>query len=126
MNQQRSARIAALIIGLHGAIELLGPVLLLVGGESAEIPFAEYQQAPQFFTISIGLIYGLLRLVSLRPIWQGKRWGLYLGASLSLVSMILGYTIIPAGIMDTLLGGLAMMFLLRAIFGEQRLFMTGS
>ena len=122
MNRKLSARIASVLLILHGLIEIAGLVLAsripntLAGFGGLTGPLlAENAQ-----TIAmIGLLWGFARLIAAWGCWSLRKWGLVLGMIVSAATMIAGITIIPAGMTDTLLALPALILLLYAWFGNE-------
>lgn len=122
MNRRLSARIASVLLILHGLIEITGlafagslpNALAGFGGLTGPL-LAENAQ-----TIAmIGLLWGIARLIAAGGCWSLRKWGLVLGIIVSAATMIAGITIIPAGMTDTLLALPALIFLLYAWFGNE-------
>ena len=122
-----SARIASVALFVHGFVELIGAVALLVLpreflttrgyiGEEGEIAFS----------IALAAIFGLSRLVSGWPTWSMKKWGIALGIALSVTTMIgapllllLGAISLSSVIMDLLLAVIVVAFSFYALFGNE-------
>jgi hypothetical protein len=116
-----SARIASILLVLHGAIEILALMfissipntLISFGGLTGAL----LEQNAQTVGIFGGL-WGLSRLVAGWGAWSLRKWALMLGIILSVVTVLAAITIIPAGVADTFLALPALILLLYTWFGN--------
>jgi hypothetical protein len=122
VNRKLSARIASVLLILHGLIELaalafasaLPNALTSFGGLTGPL-LAENAQ-----TIAmVGMLWGIARLIAAWGCWSLRKWGLVLGMILSAATMVASISIIPAGMTDTLLALPALILLLYAWFGSE-------
>lgn len=119
----RSARIAASLLVVHGLIEMTG---LLFAGAAANALQAfgslqGEQLAANAVTIALfGGLWGAARWVAAWGVWSLHKWALALGGLLCLATIISALTIIPAGVADTALALPALIALLWAWFGNER------
>ena len=119
--RRRSARLAAVLLALHGLLEVSGLFLSASLAQSL-VSFGGLGKAliaPNTGAIVLfGVIWGLGRFVAAWGIWQFKRWAVSLGLVISLATLITALSIIPAGVTDTLLAVGALILLLHAWFGN--------
>jgi hypothetical protein len=120
----RSSQIAAILLVLHGLIEIAGP-FLLAAMPHALISFGGLtgsmleQNARTVFLF--GVLWGLARLIAAWGAWTLRKWAVGLGIVLSLVTIVAAVTILPAGVTDTLFSIPVLIFLLYAWFGSQKI-----
>ncbi|MGD1991770.1 MAG: hypothetical protein PVI59_01130 [Anaerolineae bacterium] len=124
MQRRVSARIAAGLLVVHGVIEVsalfladsMSQSMISFGGidpsriASSAVPIA-----------LLGIMWGCTRFVAAWGLWSGRKWAAGLGIAISLVTLIAAITIIPAGVVDTLLATMALILLLYTWFGDERL-----
>jgi hypothetical protein len=121
-NRKLSARIAGVLIILHGSIELLGLVfinsmsntLISFGGLTGA---SLEQNAP--VVGMFGALWGIARLVAAVGIWSLRKWAIVLGIILSLVTTVAAIMIIPAGVGDTFFALPVLILLLYSWFGSE-------
>jgi hypothetical protein len=119
-HRRRSARFAALLLALHGLLEVSGPFLAASLSQSLESfgGLGKAEIGPNAIAITLfGLIWGLGRLVAAWGIWRLRKWAVALGLVISLATVITALSIIPAGVTDTLLAVPTLILLLQAWFG---------
>ena len=123
-NRQRSARIAAGLLVLHGLIEVSGLLMIKSLPHSLE-SFGNLGQSQievnAISIVSFGVIWGLSRLVAAWGTWSLKKWAIALGIVISLATLITALTIIPAGVADSVLAVPALICLLHAWFGNEEI-----
>lgn len=117
MDKNTVAKIASIILFVHGFIEILAVTALFVPVEFALIWF---QERPIFWTL-ISAIYGMSRLIASYATWLMKKWGIVFGMALSITSIIVAPSIYPFGIMDLLLAVIVLVSLLYVWFGDEKL-----
>ena len=128
MNGKLSARIAAVLLVLHGLMEVAG----LLGINVPPQTFASVMEnfggmgksqiaANMMSIILLGVMWGITRLIAAWGIWSMKKWALNLGCVVSMVSLIAAISIIPAGVVDTLFGAPVLILLLYAWFGGAKI-----
>jgi hypothetical protein len=124
MNRKISARIAAVLLVLHGFIEVSGLFALKYMSASL-VSFGGMDQTQIGENITsiaaLGILWGLTRFAAAWGTWSLRKWGLALGITMSLVTMVVAVTVIPAGVTDTLIAGLVLALLLFTWFGNQKL-----
>jgi len=114
MGKKLIARIASLVLFLHGIVEVLALLMLIIPAESLPVGFGE-QSA---FWGLLSAIYGLSRVVAGIAIWSLRKWGIGLGLALSLTTMVVASSIIPFGVVDLFLAIIVMVCLLYVWFGS--------
>jgi hypothetical protein len=124
MDRRTSARIAAVLLGIHGLIEV-SALISLEKMSNSLISFGgmgKFQIEANIFPIALlGILWGLTRFAAAAGIWPLKKWGLALGIAMCLITLTAAISVIPAGVVDTCLSALALTFLLHAWFGSQKL-----
>jgi hypothetical protein len=117
-----SARIASVLLILHGSIEFAGfafinslpNTLISFGGLTGSLLEQNAQTVGMF-----GALWGVSRLIAGWGAWSLRKWALMLGIILSVVTVVAAITIIPAGLADTFLAMPALILLLHAWFGNE-------
>ncbi len=120
----RSSQIAAILLVLHGLIEIAGPVLLTsmpntlvsFGGLTGSVLLQNVRTVVLF-----GLLWGIARLIAGWGVWGLRKWAVILGIILSIVTIVAAVTILPAGVMDTVFSIPVLIFLLYTWFGNQKI-----
>ena len=122
MNKKTSARIASVVLFIHGFIEIVGTVGLLVLPSEllAIVGFQEVQGKVVFMAV-LSAICGLSRLIAGYVTWSMKKWGIVFGMVLSIGTMIGAPSIYPFGVMDLLLATIVLASLLYLWFGGEKL-----
>jgi hypothetical protein len=122
--RERCLRIAAVLLAIHGLIEIAGP-LLLVSMPQALVSFGGLTGSlleQNVWTVTmIGVLWGIARLIAGWGAWSKRKWALILGIILSIVTIVAAVTIIPAGLTDTLFSVPVLISLLYAWFGNQKM-----
>ncbi len=124
-------KIAAVLMIIHGGFMELGGVFamiptLLVGTDQYDIGqyFSfklPYFQENLYMMMVVGAIYGILRLVGAIGLWKNRMWGLALSLINCVITVALMMFLLPAGIMDGLLAGSALVLMLLQYFGDKRI-----
>lgn len=124
-------KIAAALMFLHGAVMEIGgclalvPILLLgqeAAGTSSTFSFiVPYFNENMNLMLAAGVIYGALRIVGAIGLWRNKRWGLAISAVNCVLTLVLMMFMLPAGILDGLLAGAALILMLTQFFGDQKI-----
>ena len=126
MSRRASTRISALLFFIHSVIEIAGSIVLVFNpqiqsgfgvGRVGEQQF----EADALIVSVIGLIWGVTRFVAGWGIWHKKKWAIILGILMSVITMTAAISIIPAGVVDTILSAPALILLLYAWFGRETL-----
>lgn len=71
--------------------------------------------------LGMGAIYGALRLTGAIGLLRGRMWGLVLSVINCVVTLALMMFLLPAGIMDGLLAGSALVLMLMGYFGDKEI-----
>ena len=128
MNRKLSARIASILLILHGLIEVAGLVAIFSPAQTFTQTFENFggmgksQIAANMVPIVLlGVMWGITRFIAAWGIWSMKKWAISLGCTVSIVSLIAAISIIPAGVADTLLGAPVLIFLLYTWFGNAKI-----
>ena len=116
---------------LHGVVMEIGGCLalipiLLLGQEAAGASSAFSFIIPYFaenmnLMLAAGAIYGILRVVGAVGLWRNRRWGLALSAVNCVLTLALMMFMLPAGLMDGLLAGAALILMLTQFFGDRKI-----
>lgn len=122
MSHSTSARIAVVLMCIHGLIEVAGLIfiksapdrLVSFGGLTGSL-LGQNAQAIGMF----GALWGTSRLIAGWGSWSLRKWAMSLGIIMSTVTMVAAITIIPVGVADTLFALPALIFLLYAWFGNE-------
>ena len=69
----------------------------------------------------MGAMYGVLRLIGAVGLWKGRMWGLALSVINCVITLALMMFLLPAGIMDGLLAGPALLLMLIQYFGDKKI-----
>jgi hypothetical protein len=128
MNRKLSARIASILLILHGLMEVAGLLGIIYPAQAFAQTFVNFggmdksQIAANMMSITLlGLMWGITRFIAAWGIWSMKKWAISLGCAVSIVSLIAAISIIPAGVADTLLGAAVLIFLLYTWFGNAKI-----
>lgn len=125
-NRIFSARVAGILLILHGLIEVAGMVFI------NSIPFALISfggltgpalERNVSAIAMYGVFWGIARFIAAWGAWSLRKWAVLLGIILSTVTMIAAITIIPAGVTDTLFAVPVLILLLYAWFGNESIAM---
>ena len=124
MPHKATAKIAAILMIFHGLIEVSAPFTLSLMSSSL-VSFGGLDRAEIKANIgaivALGILWGLVRFVAAWGTWSLNKWGLALGISMSLITMIASVSVIPAGVADTILAAPALGLLLYAWFGSRKI-----
>ncbi len=124
-------RVAAVLMIIHGGFMELGgafamiPALLMetdpydIGKYfSFKLP---YFQENLHMMMVVGALYGILRLVGAIGLWKNRMWGLALSLINCVVTLALMMFLLPAGILDGVLAGSALVLILLQYFGAKEI-----
>lgn len=115
MKKETSLKIGAVVLVIHGIIEIFAIMMLFVPAEFIPIDF---QEESVFWAI-LSTIYGLSRVLSGYAIWSMKKWGIALGVALSMTTLIVAPSVYPFGVMDLPLAVFVLACLVYAWFGDE-------
>lgn len=118
MGKKVSARIAAVVLFIHGFIETLAVLMPFIPEELLPAKFFGERLG---FWLALGVIFGLSRLIAGYAVWSMKKWGIAFGVALSITTMIVAPSIYPFGIMDLILALVVLVSLIYLWFGSERL-----
>ena len=124
-------KIAAIIMIIHGGFMELAGVLcmipaLLLGNDKFDIgKFFEFKlqyfQDNIYMMIVMGAIYGVIRLIGAIGLLKNRMWGLVLSVIICIITITLMMFLLPAGIMDGILAGSALILILMGFYGDRKI-----
>ena len=121
-------KIAAILLILHGIIEVLGLFALFAPAQYSSKVFLNFGgMDPELIAGNLGMVaifgplWGVARIIAALGVLKRQKWAIVFGCILSAATLITSISIIPSGIMDTLLSIPVLIFLLRAWFGAATL-----
>lgn len=124
-------KIAAWLMIVHGGIMELGGVLGMIPallGQTDKLDIGQYFQfkLPYFqdnlyMMMVMGAIYGVLRLFGAIGLLRNRMWGLVLSAINCVITITLMMFLLPAGVMDGILAGAALVLILTQYFGDRKI-----
>lgn len=124
-------RAAAILMIIHGGVMELAGVFfiflpLLSGSSTVEMGkyFSfklPYFQENLYMMIIMGVIYGVMRIIGAIGLLKNRMWGLALSIINSVTTIILMMFMLPAGIMDGILAGSALILILMQYFGDKKI-----
>lgn len=117
MNIETRVRIATLLLFFHGLIEIAGPIAFAF---NPRIQMGGAFGAGPIGLALLGAVWGLTRLVAGWGIWHRRKWALMLGILMSAITMAAAVSIVPAGIVDTILAAPVLGLLLYLWFGNEQ------
>ena len=117
MDKNTAAKIASVVLFIHGLIEMSALMMPLT---PVEFLPGDFQENLVFWAV-LSAIYGLSRLIAGYAVWLMKKWGIVFGIALSITTMIVAPSIYPFGIMDLPLAIMVLVSLLQVWFGGDRL-----
>jgi len=113
--------ISAAGLGLHGLIEMASITLVVAPGfYHQEFAFEELSSQPAALA-GIGVVFGLLRLLSAAGILSNRLWGWMLGTLISMATLAMLTLYLPAGMMDAFFSGVVLACLLVARYSGERI-----
>lgn len=123
-------KIASGLMLIHGALMEIGGCLCLIpvliaGGETSGIGryfsfIVPYFQENLGLMLVMGAVYGTARVIGAVGLWKNRMWGFALSAVNCVVTLNLAMFMLPAGIMDGLFAGAALILMLMEYFGNKR------
>ena len=124
-------KLAALLMIIHGGCMELGGVFCLI---PAIILGTDKFDIGQYFSFKLtyftdnlymmmvmGAIYGVLRMIGAIALLKNKMWGLVLSVINCVITIALMMFLLPAGIMDGILAGSALILMLIQYFGSKKI-----
>lgn len=83
-----------------------------------------YFQEHMVLMLIMGAIYGILRIIGAIGLWRNRMWGLVLSIINCVITLALMMFMLPAGIMDGVLAGSALILILTQYFGNKTIVTT--
>lgn len=124
-------KIAALVMIIHGGLMELGGIFamipaLLIGTDKYDIGQyfefkLQYFQDNLYLMMVMSAIYGTLRLIGAVGLLKNRMWGLVLSVINCIITLALIMFLLPAGIMDGILAGSALILILIQYFGKKKI-----
>ncbi len=122
-------RVAAILMIIHGGFMELGGAFamipaLLMGTDQYDIGKYFSFKLPYFqenlhMMMVAGVLYGILRLVGAIGLLKNRMWGLALSLINCVITIALMMFLLPAGILDGILAGSALILMLLQYFGDR-------
>ena len=123
-------RIAAVLMIIHGGFMEIGGVLcmipaLMLGTDKFDIgQYFEFKlsyfQENLYLMMVMGAIYGVFRLIGAIGLLRNRMWGLVLSVINCVITVVLMMFLLPAGIMDGILAGSALILILMQYYGDKK------
>ncbi|HPB41696.1 MAG TPA: hypothetical protein PLR03_02585 [Sphaerochaeta sp.] len=127
----RKYRAAAILMIIHGGLmELAGLFMFLLPSTTGRTGIEtgkyfsfklQYFQDNLAMMVIMGVIYGVLRLIGAIGLLKNRMWGLALSVINCVTTMILMMFMLPAGIVDGILAGSALVLILIQYFGDKNI-----
>lgn len=124
-------RIAAILMIIHGGFVEIGGVLcmipaLMLGTDKFDIgQYFEFKlsyfQENLYLMMVMGAIYGVFRLIGAIGLLRNRMWGLVLSVINCVITVVLMMFLLPAGIMDGILAGSALILILMQYYGDKKI-----
>ncbi len=124
-------KLAAILMLIHGGCMEIGGVFcavpaLLLGEDKFDMGkyfsfIVPFFQEHLYMMLVMGVLYGIIRVIGAVGLLKNKLWGLALSVINCVVTLILMMFMLPAGIMDGLLAGGALMLMLTEYFGDRKI-----
>lgn len=116
---------------IHGGLMEIGgcmalvPVLIM-GSDSFHIGqyfsfIVPYFQENLYLMMIMGAIYGIMRVIGAIGLLKNRMWGLVLSVLNCVLTMALMMFMLPAGVLDGILAGSALILLLTQYFGTSKI-----
>jgi uncharacterized membrane protein (DUF2068 family) len=126
---RRELRAAAVLLLAQGVLMeglvAVGLVVLLVLGvpqstltDDAQVFALPYLQENLHLMMAMSGIFAALRITAGIGLWRDRLWGLALAAIMCAVTLVLMVFLLPAGLLDGVLSGTALVLLLHARLGH--------
>lgn len=80
-----------------------------------------YFQDNLYMMIIMGAMYGILRLIGAIGLLKNRMWGLTLSIINCVITITLMMFLLPAGIMDGILAGSALLLILMQYYGDKKI-----
>lgn len=128
---KKNYKAAAILLIVQGGLMefsvFIGVIpLLLLGVEQGTISehfsfIVPYLQDNLYLMMVMSGVFGALRLIGAIGILRDRLWGLALSVINCIVTMALMISLLPAGILDGIFSGTALILILTAYFGTQKI-----
>lgn len=130
-NFMEKYKIAAILMMIHGGFMELGGVLcmipaLMLGtdrfdmGQYFEFKLQYFQDNLSLMMV-MGAIYGVFRLIGAIGLLKNRMWGLVLSVINCVITISLMMFLLPAGIIDGILAGSALILILMQYYGDKKI-----
>lgn len=124
-------RIAAILMIIHGGFMEIGGVLCMIPafmlgtdkfdiGQYFEFKLSYFQEN-LYLMMVMGAIYGVFRLIGAIGLLRNRMWGLVLSVINCVITVVLMMFLLPAGIMDGILAGSALILILMQYYGDKKI-----
>lgn len=124
-------RIAAILMIIHGGFMEIGGVLCMIPafmlgtdkfdiGQYFEFKLSYFQEN-LYLMMVMGAIYGVFRLIGAIGLLRNRMWGLVLSVINCVITVVLMMILLPAGIMDGILAGSALILILMQYYGDKKI-----
>lgn len=124
-------RIAAVLMIIHGGFMEIGGVLCMIPafilgtdkfdiGQYFEFKLSYFQEN-LYLMMVMGAIYGVFRLIGAIGLLRNRMWGLVLSVINCVITVVLMMFLLPAGIMDGILAGSALILILMQYYGDKKI-----
>lgn len=127
----RRYKLAALIMIIHGGFMEIGGAFcfvaaMLFGADQFDVKQYFSFKLPYFqdnlnMMITMGAIYGVMRTVGAVGLLKNKMWGFMLSVINCIITMVLMMFLLPAGIMDGVFAGSALILMLTQYYGKREI-----
>ncbi len=122
---------AAILMIIHGGCMEIGGVFCMIPaliwgtdkwdlGQYFSFKLPYFQENLYMMTV-MGAMYGLLRLIGAIGLLKNRMYGLWLSVINCTVTLALMMFLLPAGIMDGILAGSALVLILMEYFGDKKI-----
>ena len=127
----KTYRIAAILMIIHGGFMEIGGVLCMIPafmlgtdkfdiGQYFEFKLSYFQEN-LYLMMVMGAIYGVFRLIGAIGLLRNRMWGLVLSVINCVITVVLMMFLLPAGIMDGILAGSALILILMQYYGDKKI-----
>lgn len=124
-------RVAAILMIIHGGFMEIGGVLCMIPafmlgtdkfdiGQYFEFKLSYFQEN-LYLMMVMGAIYGVFRLIGAIGLLRNRMWGLVLSVINCVITVVLMMFLLPAGIMDGILAGSALILILMQYYGDKKI-----
>ena len=116
---------------IHGGFMEIGGVLCMIPafmlrtdkfdiGQYFEFKLSYFQEN-LYLMMVMGAIYGVFRLIGAIGLLRNRMWGLVLSVINCVITVVLMMFLLPAGIMDGILAGSALILILMQYYGDKKI-----